>query len=89
MPKKEDQWVLTLGACSIVAPHICPFDNADATSFYLCSLYWRPTDYDQLAGVVEPDQIKSVLADIDTDDGKLFEASCFLCTHGYFSWLHG
>ena len=45
--------------------------------------------HNQLAGAVEPDQMKRVLANIDTDDGKVFEASCLLCTHGYFSLLRG
>ncbi|MEI4233130.1 hypothetical protein V8324_09470 [Roseovarius sp. D22-M7] len=44
---------------------------------------------DQLAGAVEPDQVKRVLPDVDPDNGKVLDASCLLCTHGCFSLLRG
>jgi hypothetical protein len=38
---------------------------------------------------VEADQMKTILTDVDSDDGKVFEASCLLCRHGCFSLLRG
>lgn len=34
-----------------------------------------------LAGSVKADQVKHVLADVDTDDSEVFKASLFLGTH--------
>jgi hypothetical protein len=45
--------------------------------------------HDQLAGPVKPDQVKRILPEVDPDDGKIFQASCLLCTHGCFSLLRG
>jgi hypothetical protein len=66
-------------------------DNA-ARELFECSVQRQTLDllaHDQLATAIKPDQMKRVLPDVDTDDGKVFEASCLLCTHGCFSLLHG
>ena len=43
-----------------------------------------PAQY-QLASSVKPDQMKSLLADVDPDDGKLVNTSFLLRMHGCFS----
>jgi len=44
---------------------------------------------DHLVGAIESDQVKRILPNVDADHGKVFKASCLLCTHGYSSLLHG
>ena len=42
-----------------------------------------------LTGSVKAHHVKYVLADVDTDDRKVFKTSLFLGTHGCLSLLHG
>ena len=45
--------------------------------------------YNQLAGPAEPDQVKRILSDVDSDDGELLDTFYLLCTHGCFSLMQG
>ena len=75
-----------MGAEAGLHPHDAPRELLE------CRLQCQPLDlltHDQLADAIKPDQVKRFLTNVDTDHGKVIKASCLLCTHGYFSLLHG